>query len=95
MTKTDLFRETAAALGMKQADVKRVIEHAMSLVSDSVVDGEDVALSGFGTFRRKVVPAKPARMGRNPATGEAMKLKAKPASSKITFHVAKAWKDRL
>ena len=95
MTKTDLFRETASMLGMKQADVKRIIETAMALVTDSVVDGEDVSLAGFGVFRRKVVPAKPARMGRNPATGETIKLKAKPASSKIAFRVAKAWKDRL
>lgn len=95
MNKTDLYRAAADKLNMKQADVKRVVETAMELVMESVADSEDVSLAGFGVFRRKVVPAKPARMGRNPATGETMKLKAKPASSKITFRAAKAWKDRI
>lgn len=95
MTKTDLYRAVAEDVGCKQADAKRIIESAMAHVQGAVVDGEDVRLTGFGSFKLKKVPAKPARMGRNPADGTPMKLKAKPASKKITFRAAKAWKDAL
>lgn len=95
MTKTELFRAVAEDQGIKQAEAKRIIEAAMAFVMGTVSAGEDVRLPGFGTFKLKKVPAKPARMGRNPADGTPMRLKAKPASKKITFRVAKAWKDSV
>lgn len=95
MTKTEMINETAAHLSMRKADVKRALEYAMGLVREAAANGDVVTLSGFGSFRRKDVPAKPARMGRNPATGETMRLKAKPKSKKLVFRFAKAWKDML
>ena len=51
--------------------------------------GDEISLNGFGKFK---VKASPAREGRNPSTGETIKIKA---SKKLTFAAAKAVKDRL
>jgi len=49
-------------------------------------------LPGIGKLVLKKTPRRPARMGRNPATGEPIKIAAKPAGKKLAFRVAKAAK---
>lgn len=61
----------------------------MNMMAEAVAAGEEVSLPGFGKFRLK---DRPARAGRNPATGEAITI---AASKKLTFTPAKALKDRL
>jgi DNA-binding protein HU-beta len=57
-----------------------VLTSVVDLITATVAAGEDVAISGFAKFRRV---DRPARMGRNPATGETIRIKAK-RSAKIT-----------
>ncbi|MFW5750076.1 MAG: HU family DNA-binding protein [Planctomycetota bacterium] len=49
-------------------------------------------LPGLGKLVLKKTPRRPARMGRNPATGEEIKIAAKPAGKKLVFRVNKAAK---
>lgn len=58
-------------------------------IGEVAAKGDEVAVNNFGKFK---VKATPARDGRNPATGEAMTIKA---SKKLTFVPAKAIKDEL
>jgi DNA-binding protein HU-beta len=75
MNKADLINKVA-----KVVDTKKVAQEAVDCVFSSITQslkkGEDVTLVGFGTF--KVVNRK-ARKGRNPSTGEAIRIKATKA----------------
>jgi len=59
-------------LTRKQAD--EYVTSLVDIITGSVASGEDVAISGFAKFRRI---DRPARMARNPATGETVRVKAK------------------
>jgi len=59
-------------IARKQAD--EYVTSLVNIITASVASGEDVAISGFAKFRRI---DRPARLARNPATGETVKVKAK------------------
>jgi DNA-binding protein HU-beta len=65
------------------------LKAAVNAILDALVAGEAVRVSGLGTFD---VAARPAREGRNPQTGEAIKILARKA---VRFHAGKAVKDPL
>jgi len=92
-------RELAAALSERLDTDKRKADEALQSVLDVITEtvskGEAVAISGFAKFARRDVPAKPARMGRNPATGEEMMLAPKPASRSVKITPLKAFKDAV
>lgn len=92
-------RELIAALSERIETDKRSAEAALQAVLDVITDtvskGEAVTISGFAKFSRRDVPAKPRRMGRNPATGEEMWLKPKPASRSVKITPLKAFKDTV
>jgi DNA-binding protein HU-beta len=87
MTKTELIATLAAASGSEKKQTKMFLECLTSLVEKTIKKGGEVPMSGLGKF--KVVRRK-ARMGRNPATGEAIKI---PAKTVVKFTVAKNLKD--
>jgi DNA-binding protein HU-beta len=62
-----------------KAGAERALNAVMAAISDGIKKDGEVQLIGFGTFK---VKARPARKGRNPATGEAIKIKA---SKSVTF----------
>ena len=62
---------------------------AFALIAESLSKGEDIAISGFGSFE---VSTTNARKGRNPKTGESIDI---PAGKKVKFKVAKGLKDTL
>ena len=72
MNKGDLINEVAKVVGTKK-EAHSAVDCVMSSITRSLKKGEDVVLTGFGTF--KVVNRK-ARKGRNPYTGEEIKIKA-------------------
>ena len=74
MNKKDLVRAMAAKAGMKVVEAERALSAFMEAVTEALSGGEEVRLSGFGTFR--VVERKPRRM-KNPRTGEVMDIPAK------------------
>jgi DNA-binding protein HU-beta len=92
-------RELIAALSERIDTDKRRAEEALQgvldLITETVSKGEAVAISGFAKFARRDVPAKPRRMGRNPATGEEMMLAPKPASRSVKITPLKAFKDTV
>ena len=89
MNTNDLVDAVASNAGVSKADAKKLVDSVISAISDAAAKGDEVAINGFGKFK---VKASPARDGRNPATGETIKI---AASKKLTFAAAKAVKDRL
>ena len=61
MTKADIVNEIAKSTGIEKANVLEVIEKFMETVKDSLANGENVYLRGFGSFIIKVRSAKTAR----------------------------------
>jgi DNA-binding protein HU-beta len=74
-------------LPKKQA--KAVLEDLIALLSKNLKKGAKIRVAGLGILQ---VRKRPARMGRNPATGEPIKIKA---SKKIAFRPAKELKDSI
>lgn len=93
MKKTDLAAILSDRFELNKKDSVAAIDAVFDEIARSLSKGEAVAITGFGTFKKKVVPARKARMGRNPFTGEAVKISAKKASSKPTFTATKALKE--
>ncbi len=74
---------------MPRARAKQLVDAILGSIADAVANGEVVSLPGFGKFK---VADRPARAGRNPATGERIEI---AASRKLTFTAAKQLKDKL
>lgn len=95
LSRTQLIAELSERTGFTKTDCKSMVENFEDIIISSVCEGENVSLSGFAKFARKSTPAKPARDGRNPATGETIRLKPKPASVKATITPLKFFKDEV
>src|SRR3954468_4485443 len=80
MRKRDLAQAVAAHTEVDPKVGARVIDGTLEVILATVAKGEDVALTGFAKFSKV---KRPARMARNPATGEAVRVKAKTVA-KIT-----------
>lgn len=89
MNKGEFVKALADNLEIPTAEAKRFLEGFQSTVTKSVKKGEPVTLTGFVKFARV---DRPARMGRNPATGETIKIKAKRA---VKTTPLKAFKDEV
>ena len=80
MNRSQLVTALSERIDTTRRDADAVLTSIVDLITATVAAGEDVAISGFAKFRRV---DRPARMGRNPATGETIRIKAK-RSAKIT-----------
>src|SRR5215207_11275222 len=80
MKKRELAQAVAAHTEVDPRVAARVIDGTLEVILATVAKGEDVALTGFAKFSKV---KRPARMARNPATGEAVRVKAKTVA-KIT-----------
>jgi DNA-binding protein HU-beta len=89
MNTADIAGVVAADQGLDKAAAKRVIDATLKAITDAAIKGEEVSLPGFGKFK---VQNRPAREGRNPATGATLTI---AASRKVSFTPAKALKDSL
>ena len=89
MNKTELIEVVAQAADLKKKDAEAVVNAVLEAFENALVNGEKVQLIGFGTFE---VKSKAARTGRNPATGEAIKI---DASKQIKFSAGKTLKDKV
>jgi DNA-binding protein HU-beta len=87
MTKTELINMMAAETNSEKRQAKMFLEGLTSIVEKTIKKGGEVPMSGLGKFR---VAKRKARMGRNPATGEPIKIAAKTV---VKFTVAKNLKD--
>ncbi|HZR82635.1 MAG TPA: HU family DNA-binding protein [Candidatus Binatia bacterium] len=89
MTKSELLGKLADAgqISKKQAD--QVLLSLVDIAQKSIKKGDPVKIPGLGILRLRKMKA---RMGRNPQTGEAIKI---PARKKVGFTVAKVFKDSV
>jgi len=71
MNKTELVDKIAEDAGLDKASAERALKAALNAITDAVAIGERVTLPGFGTFERR---DRAAREGRNPQTGEKLKI---------------------
>ena len=89
MTKAQLLDNLAKTTGLTKKDVGGLLDSLATLAYKEVKKGGEFVVPGFG----KLVKAKrKARMGRNPATGETIKIAAKTV---VKFRLAKAAKDAV
>ena len=89
MTKADLVEGICADAGLTRKEAAEAVERVLEAMKSSLARGEDLRLSGFGTF---VVRRKKARAGRNPRTGTSIEL---PARTVLTFRISKVLKESL
>ena len=73
MNKTDLIEKVAKEADLSKAAAGRAVNAVFDGISGALSKGEDVGIVGFGTFS---VSERPARQGRNPQTGQPIKIKA-------------------
>ena len=74
MRKQELVKSVADETGMSESQAGSVVNAVFSTIEATLSSGDDVAISGFGSFK---VVDRPARDGRNPQTGEPMKIAAR------------------
>ena len=74
MNKTQLIGAVASATGMTKVDAEKAIKGVINAISNELAAGGSVALIGFGTYS---VVHKSERTGKNPRTGETIKIPAK------------------
>ena len=87
MTKTDLVNVVVAESGLKKKDAEVAVNAIFGAITNALKDGDKVQLFGFGTFEVKAVAE---REGRNPKTGETIKI---AAAKKPAFSASKVLKD--
>jgi DNA-binding protein HU-beta len=93
VNRSQLLRTVSDKTGMAKKEVETVYDHLIHTIADSVKKGEKVALSGFGNFQQRVRKARKAGTGRNPFTGETVKVAARPAMKLPKFAPAKQFKE--
>ncbi|MCW3002133.1 MAG: family DNA-binding protein [Conexibacter sp.] len=76
MNKTEFVEAIAKESGLTNADARKALEAVITTVEKTLKKGDEIALTGFGKFS---VSKRAARTGRNPQTGEAVKIKASKA----------------
>ena len=89
MNKAELVAAMAEQAGLSKKDAEAALKAFTDVVSDELKNGGKVQLVGFGTFE---VSERAAREGRNPQSGEVMKI---AASKSPKFKAGKALKDSL
>lgn len=89
MNKAELVDHLASETGISKADTERILNAAIDTIKKAVKKSEDVTLVGFGTFTRT---KRRARKGRNPQTGEPIKI---GASVVPKFRAGKPFRDLL
>ncbi|OPZ66726.1 MAG: Integration host factor subunit alpha [Verrucomicrobia bacterium ADurb.Bin474] len=89
LTKAQLAELLFEQIGLNKRESKDMIEAFFDLISDSLVEGHDVRISGFGNFQ---IRTKAPRPGRNPRTGESIPIEARRVA---TFHASHKLKDQI
>jgi len=89
MTKQDLINAAASATGVTKRTANDVLEAVLSQITKSLKKGENVTVTGFGTFR---LSKRASRMGINPRTRERMKIAAMKLPA---FKAGKAFKEAV
>ena len=89
MNKTDLIDAVSDSADLTKADAARAVDAVIASITKALKSGDSVTVVGFGTFQ---VRERAARTGRNPKTGDAIKIEA---SKNPAFKAGKALKDAV
>ena len=89
MNKTELIAAVAAKTGLTKKDAEKVVNATIDSITESLVNGDKVNVSGFGIFE---VKTREARVGRNPRTKETIEI---PATKLPAFKASKTLKDAV
>jgi DNA-binding protein HU-beta len=89
MNKAEFISMVAAKAGTSKKDSEANLNAILAVISETLSKGQDVPFIGFGTFK---VVKRPERMGRNPGTGQAIKI---PATKAVTFKVGAKLKESV
>jgi integration host factor subunit alpha len=89
LTRADLAESLHRGVGLSRADSSRLVENILSHMSDALAKGENVKISGFGTF---VLRDKGERIGRNPKTGIEVPIAPRRV---LTFRASQMMRDRI
>ena len=89
LTKAQLAELLFEQIGLNKRESKEMIDAFFELISERLVEGKDVKISGFGNFQ---IRTKAPRPGRNPRTGEAIPIEARRV---VTFHASHKLKDQI
>lgn len=89
MTRKDLINAMAGASHLKKSQAAKCLDIMLSAVANALAKGESISLSGFGSFQPKSYPAKIAR---NPRTGERVDV---PAKRVVKFRPGRPLNDSL
>ena len=89
MNKQELIGQVADVSGLAKGDATKAVEAVFDVITTALKKGDEVRLVGFGTFS---VSKRKASTGRNPRTGEAIKI---PATKTVKFTAGKGFKDAV
>ena len=89
MKKTELIAAVAEKTGLTKKDAERAVNATVEAITESLVKGDKVSVSGFGIFE---VKNREARTGRNPRTKETIEI---PATRLPGFKASKTLKDTI
>ena len=89
MKKAEIVDRVASERGMTKRAAEAAVDAVFASIAEALARGQDVTVAGFGKFVRT---SRPAREGRNPATGERIAI---GPSSGVSFKAAKTLKDAL
>lgn len=89
LTKADLAKHLDDEIGLTNREAKEIVELFFQFISDALINGQQVKISGFGNF---TLHDKKERPGRNPRTGEEVPVTARRV---VTFHTGQKLKARV
>ncbi|HEY1103195.1 MAG TPA: integration host factor subunit alpha [Burkholderiaceae bacterium] len=89
LTKARLAELLFEQIGLNKRESKDMVDAFFDLVGNSLIEGDDVKISGFGNFQ---IRTKAPRPGRNPRTGEAIPIEARRV---VTFHASHKLKEQI
>jgi integration host factor subunit alpha len=89
LTKDKLVTRLQTQIGMSKPESRQIVESLFGIMKGTLANGEDLLISGFGTF---LIRQKNARRGRNPQTKEALMLKARKV---LVFKTSKVLRNRI
>jgi nucleoid DNA-binding protein len=89
MTKKDIIIKVADDTGLKQVEVKKVVQKALDYIVATLSKGETVELRNFGIFKIK---SRKGRVGRNPRTGETVSI---PGKKVVSFKAGLIMKEKV
>ena len=89
LTKDRLVTRLQTQIGMTTPESRQIVERLFAIMKTPLADGEDLLISGFGTF---LVRQKNARLGRNPQTQASLMLRARQV---VVFKTSRVLREKM